>query len=55
MNTSVIEAIERQKTTNLYDASKSIPDDEIRELRIAPKSALEGCRWTVRHRFAHIS
>src|ERR1700747_3248382 len=32
MNTSVIEAIERQKTTNLYDASKSIPDDEIREL-----------------------
>jgi hypothetical protein len=29
MNTSVIEAIERQKTTNLYDASKSIPDDEI--------------------------
>jgi hypothetical protein len=26
MNTSVIEAIERQKTTNLYDASKSIPD-----------------------------
>src|SRR5258705_9438880 len=32
MNTSVIEAIERQKTTNLYDASKSLPDDEIREL-----------------------
>ena len=32
MNTSVIEAIERQKTTNLYDASKNIPDDEIREL-----------------------
>ena len=32
MNTSVIEAIERQKTTNLYDASKSIPDDQIREL-----------------------
>src|ERR1700730_8662746 len=32
MNTSVIEAIERQKTINLYDASKSIPDDEIREL-----------------------
>ena len=32
MNTSVIEAIERQKTTNLYDASKSIPDDNIREL-----------------------
>jgi nitroreductase len=32
MNASVIEAIERQKTTNLYDASKSIPDDEIREL-----------------------
>src|ERR1700716_4379206 len=32
MNTSVIEAIERQKTTNLYDASKSIPDDEIHEL-----------------------
>src|SRR5258706_7905460 len=32
MNTSVIEAIERQKTTNLYDASKSIPDHEIREL-----------------------
>ena len=32
MNTSVIEAIERQKTTNFYDASKSIPDDEIREL-----------------------
>jgi nitroreductase len=32
MNTSVIEAIEPQKTTNLYDASKSIPDDEIREL-----------------------
>src|SRR3984893_4251055 len=32
MNTSVIEAIERQKTTNLYDASKSIRDDEIREL-----------------------
>src|SRR3981081_635096 len=32
MNTSVIEAIERQKTTNLYDASKRIPDDEIREL-----------------------
>ena len=31
MNTCVIEAIERQKTTNLYDASKSI-DDEIREL-----------------------
>jgi hypothetical protein len=28
MNTSMIEAIERQKTTNLYDASKSIPDDE---------------------------
>ena len=23
---AVIEAIERQKTTNLYDASKSIPD-----------------------------
>src|ERR1700719_1251107 len=32
MNTSVIDAIERQKTTNLYDASKSIPDDQIREL-----------------------
>src|SRR5260370_41969975 len=32
MKTSVIEAIERQKTTNLYDASKNIPDDEIREL-----------------------
>src|SRR5258708_9260796 len=32
MNTCVIEAIERQKTTNLYDASQSIPDDEIREL-----------------------
>src|SRR5260221_11164327 len=32
MNSSVIEAIDRQKTTNLYDASKSIPDDETREL-----------------------
>src|ERR1700738_2845692 len=32
MNTSVIEAIERRRTTNLYDASKSIPDDKIREL-----------------------
>src|ERR1700741_574644 len=32
MNTSAIEAIERQETTNLYDASKSIPDDKIREL-----------------------
>src|SRR6202162_2767530 len=32
MNNSMIEAIERQKTTNLYDASKSIPDDKIREL-----------------------
>jgi nitroreductase len=32
MNTSVIEAIERQKTTNLYDASKGIADEEIREL-----------------------
>src|ERR1700676_1203896 len=32
MNTSVIEAIERQKTTNLYEALKSIPDDKIREL-----------------------
>src|SRR6202521_3212385 len=32
MNTSVIEAIERQKTTNLYGALKSIPDDKIREL-----------------------
>jgi nitroreductase len=32
MNTSVIEAIERQRTTNLYDASKSISDDKIREL-----------------------
>jgi len=39
MNTSVIEAIERQKTTNLYDASKSIPDDEIREL-VAPGDIL---------------
>src|SRR3979411_1251061 len=32
MNTSVIEAIARQKPTTLYDASKNIPDDEIREL-----------------------
>src|SRR5580698_10591890 len=32
MKNPVIEAIERQKTTNLYDASKSIPDDKIREL-----------------------
>src|SRR5258708_20073542 len=32
MNTSVIEAIERQKTTNLHGGAKSIPDDEIREL-----------------------
>src|SRR6202046_5869367 len=32
MNTSWIEAIERQKTTNLYEAAKSMPDDEIREL-----------------------
>jgi hypothetical protein len=42
MNTSVIEAIERQKTTNLYDASKSIPYDEIRELvRLATFSPVE--------------
>jgi len=46
MNTSVIEAIERQKTTNLYDASKSIPDDQIRELvRLATFSIDPGrCR-----------
>jgi hypothetical protein len=38
MNTSVIEAIERQKTTNLYDASKRPPVVSISTTRETPSA-----------------